>query len=1358
MLSAKTAKPGYESYLVERVAQLLAKEASGEKIKSEDLDKWLQKLDDYYVSTGNVDESVGAWYDPHGVFSEFGISDNQLVSPETFKMLMAGYNPKSGTPLYKECETLDKETGKVTNKHVGGTDAEYSPPKDYSVLYMLASPADKAKMDKIFNESIRDGLNFLNDNAAFTRVNRQEVPIKFAAALFDHGTNRNGDPHRHKHCMILNMAKIDDKWQTIDNRQIFNYRKAADATINATLMRRLQEEFPAIQVEPTANAFKINSIPRSLVDGWSSRRNDMLDALRDWYKERGVGEIGEKDVHSVMDLMFYQTRKAKTFEDVSDLNARWIEQAIQFQVADLVGSSNEAQQLKADLVKLSADMRNGAITYDEIIDKELLPQDLARKAAAKLLLADDAKALTYQRLLDKGYSPLMAVKLLEKTMSEEEARSHMLTPEGLTSLLASPGIGATEALARDSEEAREHIRNVIRKILETESAFRDQDIYERATKEMFGLMTGKQVIELVDDLKRGVYDIGEYENGHIKDSLQDTQKQLSIKETEDATRRKQSGKRELGGIEQLDGQHDDNRRASVTGGGLGSGRFFLGELVAGAGAAGGSAGNAASEDSVFDAVGVDTGGFGQYFQTGLRKLSERLLLPFHKSTADDQDSLRALQGSGAGGSNHGLRPISPELIKRDKLEFVRTENGIKLWSVSSQKEVERRLQSETGRLSRLMGHPIDMKYVDKVLASVTKKEEHNALAALEEKYGQTYDRILAKDSTASPALKATFQAAVKACENSMSEEQAAAVRYTLEANDFRMVRGRAGVGKSFSLKVTKEIYEHFGYDVIGMAIGHSQKTELIASTGIKSVAIAGFLKDYEDGKLNLGPKTIIVVDECGLIGSRTAAKLLEIQAKHGCKIIMTGDEAQHQAVEAGPAMKIMMLEAGSCIISAIRRQKQAWERQMVTDLSEGRSLTALAALDSHGQLIFEDTREATIMRMVDDWREYTAANPGKTTLMLAVSNEDCRMMVDQIRKTLKQRGVIGQTDTFITCKAQGGTDKSATIELGFSVGDRITLRKNIKGDDIFNKNEATITAITPSKTGSIELHIKFDDGRQFVLDEAKYKDQASGGMPIHHAYASTSHSSQGATRDKTFALMTWMDRFAAYVMCSRQRDSVHCYADESRLRADIARQDPDKTKVSRMDMMEQLAKQIFRSGDKTCTIDLELQEAGSRKMTAAEKCKQMLADGYAAIHAASASLARMKESMTANSAKILDAIKGSSAQFEADKQAMQALKEKIGSGEISIDASRIEEPVINEQVQSNEIEPEIDIEAIEEPEFIDDQEVSLDEVQDADLNLVEEMQHEMEYQREHEDEADVEVEDDFSESDDNQEYENGMTR
>lgn len=1357
MLSAKTAKPGYESYLVEKVAQLLAKEASGEVIKAEDLDKWLQKLDDYYVSTGSVDESVGAWYDPNGVLKEFDINDNQLVSPESFKMLMAGYDPKSGTPLYKECEVRDKDTGKVTNKHVGGTDAEYSPPKDYSILYMLASPADKAKMDAIFNESIRDGLDFLNNNAAFTRVNRKEVPVKFAAALFDHGTNRNGDPHRHKHCMILNMAKINGKWQTMDNRQIFNYRKAADATINATLMRRLQAEFPALHVEPTANAFKIGNIPRSLVDGWSSRRNDMLDALRGWYQERGVGEISEKDVHSVMDLMFYQTRKAKTYEDVANLNERWIEQAVQFQVADLVGSGNDAQQLKADLVQLSTDMRNGTITYDEIINNELLPQDLARKAAAKQLTADDAKMLTYQRLLDKGYNPLMASRLLEKSMSEEEARNHMLTPEGLKSLLAAPGIGAPEALARDSEEARNHIRGVIKKFLETESAFRDQDVYERALKEMFGLMTGSQIIELVDDLKNGVFDIGEYESGHVEESLQDIEKQLLVKEIENAaTGRKQPGSGELGGFEQPNRQH--NGRIGVAGGGLGLGRLFLGELISGAGMAGGRAGNAATEDSVFDAVELDSGSFGQRFQTGMRKLSERLMLPFHKSSADYQDSLLALQGSGSGRGDHGVRPVSPELIKRDKLEFVRTENGIKLWSVSSQKEVERRLQLETGRLSRLLGHPIDMNYVDKVLAQVTKKTEHDALAALEEKYGQTYDRILGKDSTASPALKATFQAAVDACQNSMSEEQAAAVRYALEANDFRMIRGRAGVGKSFSLKVMREVYEHFGCTVVGMAIGHSQKTELIASTGIKSSAIAGFIKDYEDGKLKLEDKTIIVVDECGLIGSRTAAKLLEIQAKHGCKIIMTGDEAQHQAVEAGPAMKIMMLEAGSCIISAIRRQKQEWERQMVTDLSEGRSLTALAALDSHGQLIFGETREATIMRMVNDWREYTAANPGKTTLMLAVSNQDCRMMVDEIRKTLKARGTIGQVDTFIKCKAQGGTDSSATIDLGFSVGDRITLRKNIKGDDIFNKNEAVITAIKPSKKGSIELHVTFDDGRQFVLDEVKYKDKASGGMPIHHAYASTSHSSQGATRDKTFALMTWMDRFAAYVMCSRQRDSVDCYADESRLRMDIARQDPDKVKITRMDMMEQLAKQIHRNKDKTCTIDLELQEAVSRKMSAAEKCKQMLADGYAAIHAAAKSLERMKEAMTAGSSKVLEAIKSSSAvHFEADKRAMERLMEKVNNGEITIDSTKLEWPVAVEEIQldqqhTNEIEPEVEI---AEAEFIDDDEVELDDIQDADLNLVEQMQHEMDYQRAHED-ADDEVNEDYDE--DENEHVQGMVR
>src|SRR5690606_1703365 len=184
------------------------------------------------------------------------------------------------------------------------------------------------------------------------------------------------------------------------------------------------------------------------------------------------------------------------------------------------------------------------------------------------------------------------------------------------------------------------------------------------------------------------------------------------------------------------------------------------------------------------------------------------------------------------------------------------------------------------------------------------------------------------------------------------------------------------------------------------------------------------LNDIENGRDTLRQNTVLVVDEAGMVGSRQMDTLLQKVEQAGSKLVLVGDSRQLQPVDAGGAFRAIAQRLGAAELRDVRRQREAWARQVVHDLADGKAGQALQSLSERGLLRAADSAEQARDGMAADYLAAMrqADRPGNV-LMIAGTRRDVAMLNHLVREQRQIAGELG--DTLPT--GQGN----------FSVGDRL---------------------------------------------------------------------------------------------------------------------------------------------------------------------------------------------------------------------------------------------------------------------------------------------------------------------------------
>jgi Ti-type conjugative transfer relaxase TraA len=250
----------------------------------------------------------------------------------------------------------------------------------------------------------------------------------------------------------------------------------------------------------------------------------------------------------------------------------------------------------------------------------------------------------------------------------------------------------------------------------------------------------------------------------------------------------------------------------------------------------------------------------------------------------------------------------------------------------------------------------------------------------------------------------------------LSDEQRHAVTHVTGAEGISAVVGIAGAGKSTMLDAARRVWSTGGRRVLGAALAGKAAEGLQRSSSIPSRTIAAWEFAWAQGRDRLTSGDILVVDEAGMVSSKQMAALISAVEAAGAKLVLVGDAAQLQPIEAGAAFRAIVERIGAAELTGVRRQRVAWQQQATLDLSQGNVRRALAAYRAAASIHQPATRAEAIAEITRDYIAARNTRSASETLILAHSNADVLALNTAVRDALKDRGGLSGEQLFITAR------------------------------------------------------------------------------------------------------------------------------------------------------------------------------------------------------------------------------------------------------------------------------------------------------------------------------------------------------
>ena len=455
----------------------------------------------------------------------------------------------------------------------------------------------------------------------------------------------------------------------------------------------------------------------------------------------------------------------------------------------------------------------------------------------------------------------------------------------------------------------------------------------------------------------------------------------------------------------------------------------------------------------------------------------------------------------------------------------------------------------------------------------------------------------------------------------LSQEQSLAIRHaTARGGRVVVIEGAAGSGKTTTLRPITDLHREHGYEIVPTAVAWRTAVALGDDCDARPYCVDKLLKLAAKGQVEIGRKTLIVVDEAGMLSTRQAHHILQLSERHGAKVVFAGDTRQQQPVEAGPGLRLIRDVAGSVRVDRIRRQKadledvlvhvhgetpeqsrfqagltnpqerkrilaeyEAMERKPVFTpwqvavseaLRDGDAEQAIEAWRLRGRFHLCHDEEKTLTRLVDDWTRYVRAEPDTSTVVLARTRAEARalswLMRERVlgRRTDIKRAVI---------EVSRDLDGRVTEPLEIAVGDRLRIGATQWDKQLFNGTIVTVEDLEvlyekgrkargPAGTGKGNepemeppalITARTDDGRRVTFRHDEIRDYKEN-IRLDYGYAMTIASAQGLTVDRAFLLVD--DRPARetiYPAATRHREGLDIYVNRTPLAFDIADRRPE---------------------------------------------------------------------------------------------------------------------------------------------------------------------------------------------------------
>ncbi|WP_369062228.1 MobF family relaxase [Kocuria rhizophila] len=363
----------------------------------------------------------------------------------------------------------------------------------------------------------------------------------------------------------------------------------------------------------------------------------------------------------------------------------------------------------------------------------------------------------------------------------------------------------------------------------------------------------------------------------------------------------------------------------------------------------------------------------------------------------------------------------------------------------------------------------------------------------------------------------------------LGEDQAAALAsVAVSGRIVDVLVGPAGAGKTTAMNALRRAWEneHGAGSVIGLAPSAVAAQVLADDLRIQTENTAKWWQNHLVHGETFRKGQLVIVDEASLAGTLSLDRITRLASEAGAKVLLVGDYAQLQSVDAGGAFSLLVHDRDDAPeLVDVHRFKSEWEKTASLGLRHGRVEVIDACLD-HERIQGGET-EAMVDAAYAAWRVDRQA--GRATVLVSDSNESVQALNQRARTDLILDGAV---DARREVTLLDGT-RAAT-------GDSVITRRNDRRlragrGWVRNGDRWTVTEVR-------------DDG-SLALRRADRKWGASVVLPADYAaeqldlgYAVTSFRAQGITVDTSHVLVdASMTRENLYVALTRGRETNLAY-------------------------------------------------------------------------------------------------------------------------------------------------------------------------------------------------------------------------
>ena len=409
---------------------------------------------------------------------------------------------------------------------------------------------------------------------------------------------------------------------------------------------------------------------------------------------------------------------------------------------------------------------------------------------------------------------------------------------------------------------------------------------------------------------------------------------------------------------------------------------------------------------------------------------------------------------------------------------------------------------------------------------------------------------------------------------------------------FCVIEGIGGAGKSTLLSPIVAASREAGQHVHGVARGWKQAVSL-RSAGLTQRDVAAtsvFLDRVKKGRVALGKDSTVIVEELSQVGRPEMLKLLQLQQRHGFRMLAIGDPKQGGAID--PEVIDLLIDVLGDkvpkILTSIRQETDR-EREISRLFRDGKAGDAIRMkLEDGTAELVAGGRAAAIRRIAEKWHELTLA--GREPTIGTALNRDAHDIGTAIRQRLQDAGTIGPDRVELDVLRRG---EAGVHPMPLAEGDKVRVFNRIWLDrQHFASNGDVLTVMAAGADG---MTARAEDGREAFVPWSKCQGQFESAPRLAYGHALTIDASQGTTSKVHIDAVlsgSWCQQGGkGYVNESRQQETTYLIVNEAaerkRIYSRLTRGEhrPVHAAVREADVWKHVAANISRPSTKASALE-----------------------------------------------------------------------------------------------------------------------------------------------------------------------------